>query len=97
MIDNLSDGIDLDDYAVSWDEFYQWVSENNIDVYAVASHGGNRTKIYCFKYSEDFTAFKLKFSERQLSDTVVGYKGRTTTDTAMYYCPYLPLLENEKN
>jgi hypothetical protein len=83
--------INLNDYDVSYTEFAHWVVDGNMDVYAIAAHGGNSTsKMYFFKELEDFTAFTLKFSKR-LPPQVMGYKGKSSVDDSFYYCPYMPL------
>ncbi|HEY6435796.1 MAG TPA: hypothetical protein VIY47_04340 [Ignavibacteriaceae bacterium] len=64
---DLSMSINLNDYDVSYTDFTRWVIDGNMDVYAIAAHGGNGSKIYFFQDLEDFTAFTLKFSKSSAS------------------------------
>jgi hypothetical protein len=93
---DLSLSINLNDYNVSTTEFTNWVVEGNMDVYAIAAHGGNGSKLYFFQNIEDFTAFTLKFSKR-LSGQVMGYKGKSNADASAYYAPYIPQLNEKDN
>ena len=57
--------IDLRDWDVSYTDLVKWVTENNIDLWAVNAMGGNGAKIYVFKSTEDKTAFTLKFKKHE--------------------------------
>jgi hypothetical protein len=94
MTSNLAKSIDLRDYDLTYTDFAKWVVDNGMDVYAVNTRGGNGAKIYFFNDLEDFTAFTLKFSKR-LPPQIMAYKGKSSVDTAAYYAPYIPILNNE--
>lgn len=80
--------INLLDWDVTYTELAQWANDTGAEVYAVTGPGMK------YKMSEkDLVAFKLTF--KRGCSSLVGYKGITTVDTAMYYCPYIPLLKNE--
>ena len=80
--------IRLSDWEITYDEFVDWTTRNNIVVSAInyvpATYGVNR---YEFESEEDLLAFKLSFKK---SD-IVSYKTKRL-DTAYYYCPYIPPL-----
>ncbi|HEY6436384.1 MAG TPA: hypothetical protein VIY47_07325 [Ignavibacteriaceae bacterium] len=89
MINDLSKSIDLGEYTITYTDFVKWVTENNMDVYAVNTNGGNGMKIFFFNDLEDYTAFTLKFSKRP-SPQRMGYSGKTSVDSGVYYAPYIP-------
>ena len=86
---NIAETIDMRDWDVSYTELVKWVSETGADLYAVNTIGGDGRKLYCFTRLEDLTAFKLKFKHAS-KNSLMGYKGITSADTAAYYCPYVP-------
>lgn len=56
--------IELLDWDLTYAEFVEWVSKNNIFVEAVTGYGtgaGFASTIYKFHDQQDFIAFKLKF------------------------------------
>jgi len=70
---DLSLSINLNDYDVTTTEFTNWVVEGKMDVYAIAAHGGNGSKLYFFQNIEDFTAFTLKFTKRSATPSINFY------------------------
>ncbi len=72
------------DWDCTYTELGQWAADTGANVLAHTS--GN------FKYEmdeQDFTAFKIKFKPRE---GLMNYKGITSTDAAVYYCPYIPII-----
>jgi hypothetical protein len=58
--------IDILDWDITHAELVDWVTENDMDVYAVAASGGSNPRTrYMFQNDDDLLAFKLKFSREQ--------------------------------
>jgi hypothetical protein len=88
--------INILDWDLTYDELVNWVAENDIVLDAINGYGGGASTKYVFQDEEDFVAFKLKFAKDNRSGKI-GYKGITSVDTASYYCPYIPLLDEKSN
>ncbi len=80
--------IDLIEWNITYTEFTKWCIDTGAKVYAVTSSGSS-TK-YMFEEA-DLLAFKITFAKGK--SLLTGYKGITTVDSAMYYCPYIPIFK----
>jgi hypothetical protein len=56
--------IDLNEWNVNDTDLLRWVLEKEVELYAVAKYGPNRTQIqYAFTDEEDYLAFTLTFQK----------------------------------
>ena len=83
------------DWGLSLKEFKQWCSDTSASASRVVyNDGSDRAEEFHFTNEQDLVAFKLTFKKRPPSlRPITGYRGRTTMDTARYYCPYIPKLK----
>lgn len=84
----------LNEFNLTYDQMVRWTVDNGIDVYAVASYGANDPSMRYMMEEADMVAFKLAYGPKD-PNIIMGYKGKTTVDSASFYCPYIPLFKHD--
>ena len=92
--------IDILDWNITHTDLMQWVAETGAKLDAISRAGwfagGPPSTKYKFRDEEDFIMFKLAFQKKEIIYRV-GYIGKQIIDSAAYYAPHIPTLNEKSN